>query len=374
MWMFGLKTLLADRGKLATALVGVVFSVVLINVQGGLFLGLLRKASLLVEHGEADVWVGHRRMHNVDFPQDIPRRYLHRIRAVPGVRAAEPYTLGHSVMTLPSGGFEAVLVIGCDPSHMLGGAWNLAEGDAADLLRTDGVFVDRSESEKLDHPRVGDLREIGGRRVRIAGLSDGILGFLVTPYVFTTLDRAHEMLRKPSDVCSYVLVRLAPGADAAAVCADIRRCAPELDAYPRDEYAAMSIDFWMTRTGLGISFGSSTLLGLIVGLIVVAQTLYSSVLGRLSEFGTLKALGAEERHIHHILWTQAAVLAGAGSILGLVVVHFIQALFDSPRAPIVVPSWLALGSCLVVLVICLIASWLPYLRVRRVDPVMVLQA
>ncbi|MBN1911253.1 MAG: ABC transporter permease, partial [Pirellulales bacterium] len=89
MWSIALRTLMADRGKLLTALVGVVFSIVLVNVQGGLFLGLIRKASLLVEHGEADVWVGHKNMHNVDFPRDIPRRWVNRVRAVPGVRRAE---------------------------------------------------------------------------------------------------------------------------------------------------------------------------------------------------------------------------------------------------------------------------------------------
>jgi putative ABC transport system permease protein len=53
MWKVAFKTLAADRGKLLTALVGVVFSVVLVNVQGGLFLGLIAKASLLIDQGHA---------------------------------------------------------------------------------------------------------------------------------------------------------------------------------------------------------------------------------------------------------------------------------------------------------------------------------
>ena len=100
MWTVALKTLVADRGKLLTALVGVVFSTVLVNVQGGLFLGLIEKAGLLVDHSEADIWVGHKRMHNVDFPRDVPRRWIHRIRAVPGVRRAESQLrlLGHQLV------------------------------------------------------------------------------------------------------------------------------------------------------------------------------------------------------------------------------------------------------------------------------------
>ncbi len=88
MWSIALKTLISDRGKLLTALVGVVFSVVLVNLQGRLFIGLIRKASLLVDHSGADIWVGHKKMHNVDFPRDIPRRWLNRIRSTPGVKTS----------------------------------------------------------------------------------------------------------------------------------------------------------------------------------------------------------------------------------------------------------------------------------------------
>jgi multidrug efflux pump subunit AcrA (membrane-fusion protein) len=80
MWLLAIKSMLADRGKLLTSLLGVVFSVVLINLQGGLLLGLIQKASLLVDYGQADIWVGHRHMNNVDIGTFIPERWVHRIR------------------------------------------------------------------------------------------------------------------------------------------------------------------------------------------------------------------------------------------------------------------------------------------------------
>jgi putative ABC transport system permease protein len=368
-----LKTLLADPGKLLTALVGVVFSVVLINVQGGFFVGLIRKASLLVDNGQADIWVGHRNMHNVDLPFDVPRRFIDRIRTVPAVRRAEPYLIGFSEMALPSGGFEGVVVVGVEPNSLLGNAWNLSEGRADDIRRDDGIIVDDCEGEKLEHPRVGDVREVGGRRARVVGTSHGIMGFMVAPYVFTSYEHAAAYMRKSPEVASYFLVQIEPGSDAEAVCATIRRRVPELDALPRDAYSSVSIDFWMTRTGLGISFGAATLLGLLVGMVMVAQTLYAMVLDRLGEFGTLKAIGAKERQIYSILLAQATGMALAGSIIGLALVSGIQSIFSTPRAPIVIPPWLSVLSCLLVLLICWVSSWLPYHRIQRVDPMMVLQ-
>jgi putative ABC transport system permease protein len=372
-WTIALKTLLSDRSKLLTALLGVVFAVVLVNVQGGLFMGLIRKASLLVEQGSADVWVGHRKMHNVDFPHEVPRRWVHRIKSIPGVSRAVPYLVGHSVMTLPDGGFEPVLVIGCDPTTLVGST-NAAFGcDPAAIRQADGVIVDRCDADKLGNPQLGDLREIGRRRARVVDFSEGVLGFLVTPYVFTTIDRAAEYLDRPNDEASYFLVQLAPGADIDAVCATIKERLPEVEAYSRNEYAQLSIAYWMQRTGLGISFGAATALGLLVGLAIVAQTLYASVLDRLAEFGALKAIGAGELQIFSIVLTQAFALALVGSALGLATVMVVQTLCSSPRAPIEIPWVVSGGSVLLVVGICLAASTLPYVRMRAIDPALVLQ-
>jgi putative ABC transport system permease protein len=129
----------------------------------------------------------------------------------------------------------------------------------------------------------------------------------------------------------------------------------------------------MRRTGLGISFGAATLLGLLVGLVMVAQSLYAMVLDRLSEFGTLKAMGAAERQVFGILLSQALAMALVGSMVGLGLVAAIQHALSTPRAPIEIPAWLSLGSTALVLAICLVSSLLPYLRIRKVDPLLVLQ-
>ena len=148
--------------------------------------------------------------------------------------------------------------------------------------------------------------------------------------------------REP-DSSSYFLVQLQPEAKAEQVCAAIRQRLPEADAFPRDVYSWISINFWMTRTGIGISFGAATLLGLFVGMIMVAQTLYALVLDRIAEFGTLKAIGASERQIHSILLLQSLALALVGSTIGLAIVSIIQRTLSTPKAPITIPLATCLG-------------------------------
>ncbi len=378
LFRLAIKTLLSDRGKLIAGIIGVTFSVVLANIQGGLFLGLIHKASTLVDRGHADIWVGSHGMHNVDFPHDIPKRWIQRIRGIENVLQADPISVGFSEMLLPSGSFEGVTVVGVEPGNSLGRVWMESDNSSSvgfsdDLVEDEGVIVDECDSDRLENPQIGDFREIGGLRSRIIGKSRGVLSFLVTPYIFTTLERAIRYTGKNPQECSYFLVKVRKGADPQAVCEEIQRRLPYTEAYTADRYAAVSINFWMTRTGIGISFGAAALLGLLVGLAMVGQTLYAMVLDRINEFATLKALGASEWEIITILFSQAAGIAFLGISVGLILTWLMNAFYDSPRASIELPLSLVISTSSGVFIMCLLASAAPYLRVRTVDAHTVLQ-
>jgi putative ABC transport system permease protein len=376
MWLLAIKAMLADRGKLITALLGVAFSVALINLQGGLLLGLIRKASLLVDYGEADVWVGHRHVSNVDMGTFIPERWLQRVRGVEGVERADPYVVVFGQMTMPDGRFESVVVVGCDSASLMGNAWVMANGDARAVRHPDGILVDVCDADRLGNPRVGDVRELNGRRAKVVGMTRGIVGFTTTPYVFTTLDRARTKytVGMPPEHCSYFLVKARPGVNAKDLCRRIRARVPEMDAYDRRTCSLMCMGYWLTRTGIGISFGTAALLGLLVGLGVVAQTLYASVNERRKEFATLKAMGADDRCTARFLFAQAVGTALLGSMLGLATAAALGRALNSPRAPVVLTGNVALGSMALILLVCLLAAWFPYWRVRDLDPASVLRS
>jgi putative ABC transport system permease protein len=375
MWLLAIKAMLADRSKLLTSLLGIAFSVVLINLQGGLLLGLVQKASLLVDYGQADVWVGHQHMSNVDMGTFIPERWIQRIRSVEGVERAEPYVVMFGQATMPDGRFENVVVVGSEASSLMGNAWVMADGDPRAVRHPDGILVDVCDASRLGNPQIGDTREINGQRAKVVGMTHGIVGFTTNPYIFTTLDRARHRytVGVPPAHCSYFLVKVKPGTDPNDVCQRIRERVPELDAYDRRTYSLMCMHYWLTRTGIGISFGLAALLGLLVGLAVVAQTLYASVTERIKEFGTLKAMGADDRCISRFLLAQALGNACLGSVVGLFLALFIGRTMSTPRAPVVLTGSVAVASVALIVLVCLIAAWLPYWRVRQIDPASVLR-
>lgn len=209
-------------------------------------------------------------------------------------------------------------------------------------------------------------------------MTNGIVSFTTNPYVFTTLSRARNHFGRdagvPLDKCCYFLVKARPGVDLKALAQRIKERIPELDAYDRETYSRMCMEFWLTRTGIGISFGLAALLGLLVGLAVVAQSLYASVTERVKEFGTLKALGAADRRIGCFPLAQAIGNAVLGSAVGLLGSLGVAQAMSTPLCAVVLTWQVATASVVLVALVCLIAAGIPYWRIRRIDPAIVLRS
>jgi putative ABC transport system permease protein len=169
-----------------------------------------------------------------------------------------------------------------------------------------------------------------------------------------------------------LLVRAEASSDLNVLQAALQARVPGATVFTPSEFASQSQDYWMKRTGIGVSFGASTLLGLLVGLTVVAQSLYALALDHLEEYAALKAIGADDGHVIRIIAVQSISIAAAGAVVGLAIVAAIRTLWHNPLAPVVIPAWLMAAAVSAVFAICLIASLLPYWRIRRIDPATVL--
>lgn len=89
-----------------------------------------------------------------------------------------------------------------------------------------------------------------------------------------------------------------------AVKREIRRRLPYNDVYGKAEWAARSRGYWIESTGLGLTLFLTVTLGALVGVVIVAQTLYSSTIEHLVDFGTVKALGGGNLTVYAIVAEQ----------------------------------------------------------------------
>jgi putative ABC transport system permease protein len=365
------KTLVHDRLRFLITVSGVAFAVALVFFQVGLFSGLLDNATVTIRNLPADLWVTSRNTPNVDFAHGFPEAHVQRVRSVPGVARADNLIVTFMNVALPSGAEESTEVYALEDFRAWGFPWRMLEGDVDDLRRTPSVVVDESAQKRFGRFAVGEHREVQGTRLQIIGRSAEAKSFTTTPLAFMDYRLAQRLAPPLAGRTTYILVRLEPGADAAAVGAEIARRLPYNDVHTAAAWAARSRAYWVDNTGIGFNMFLTVFLGCLVGVVVVAQTLYTATMEHLREFGTVKAIGGSNRDIYAILVKQAAVAAVVGFVLGLVPSLAMRPLVAGAGLRLSIEPSLVGIVFVGTIALCLAASAISFRKVARLDPALV---
>jgi len=365
----GLRMMFHDKLKFVGTVAGVIVAVVLSVQQLGILLGLLERNTMFVDNAGGDVWVIPPETQTLQPGQQLSSSVLMRARVTPGVAIAAPLVLSAGSVLRPGGGTEAVTVVGTELPHLLGGPWNIIAGDPSVLAMPDTMFFEDSKREDLGGINLGSVRELNGRRVRVGGFTWGLQPF-GPPYAFAEIETARSLTGAPRDQMSFVLVRVRRGESPEAVAAELARRVPEATIMTRERFHNSIVRYLLSQQ-LGVSFGTSTAFGLIVGLVIVSLSMFSSVLDNLREFGTLKAIGCTNRDLSVLLVMQSTGFALIGSFAGLAIVSQLAGVIRSARLVMIVPDALVVATPLVMLVLCLLASTLALARIRKLEPGMV---
>src|SRR5262245_37191351 len=362
------RNLVHDKVRLLVTITGVVFAVVLIVVQFGLFLGFTTTTSSLIDHSGADLWVMSAGVGYIEVGVPFSERKLSTVLATPGVARATKYITRFSQWRRHDGRQENIQIIGFDPNQPLGGPWNVVAGDIADLKMDDNVFIDELYKSKLGVERIGDVFEIRGRRARVAGFTRGIRSFTTSPYVFTSFKNAQSFGSIPEDQTIFLLVTADTSTSIAALRNRLRAHLKDVDVLMTGEFSAMTRVYWMFTTGAGVAVLLAAVLGLVVGVVIVAQTIYATTMDHLREYGTLKAMGATNRYLYRVIIQQAGISAVAGYLLAMLVSWFVVRASTNGGAAILIPWPVAVAMLGVTILMCSAAALVSISKVTRLDP------
>lgn len=366
------KNLLHDKLRFLITVSGVAFAVTLVFVQVGLFMGLLDNASITIEHLDADLWVTSRNTANVDFAQTYSDTLVQRVRSIPGVERADNLIVWFMTVALPTGAREGTLVYALEDFERWGLPWNVVEGNLQDLRRGRYLFLDESATKRYGEFKVGDYREVVGNRMKIIGRTRDALSFSTTPISFMDFRLAQEL--SPDELggnTTYILIKAAPGANIETLRREVQRRLPYNDVFTKKEWAERSRTYWVESTGLGLNMVMTVFLGCLVGLVVVAQTLYTSTMEHIKEFGTVKAIGGSNGDIYRILAKQASISAVVGFLLGGGMARLLQPAMEKIDLKLIIFPELAAGVAVGTLVLCLAAAMISFRKVASIDPALV---
>ena len=351
------RNLFHDRVRLIATVVGIVFSIVLVTVQLGVFLSFERMVTTMIDHARADFWIVSAETKSFEESSLLTGRERLQALSVDGVTAAIPVVVGYASWRKPNGGASTpVLVVGAPMTSAGLQPWNVVEGNVDDMSTPDGVAIDRSYFEQLGIAQIRGHAEINNQRARVVAVTSGIRSFTTTPHVFASLERARAYLGVPPNRANYFILHIAPNANAAVVRRQLTASLSGSEVLTSEEFRHRTRVFWLFDTGAGAALLGSAVLGIIVGTIIVAQTLYSSTKDHLKEFATLRAIGSSHMYILKVILGQALISAVVGFFIAAAIDLTLVKVTADAALPIVMTPELTVGLFGLTVAMCAIAA------------------
>lgn len=355
-----------NRVRFTASIGGVALALSLVLALDAIFAGVSNQLTAYIDRAGADVWVSQAGVRNLHMVASfMPASVTAEVQAVEGVADATPIL--EATDSVAAGEERAVVyVVGLPAGATMGGPWEVVEGSSE--VQAGEVVVDQGFARRAG-VGIGDSVTILGAEARIVGLSEGTAS-LVNAVAFVSID-AFRAAHGGAPIVSFVLVRTRQGANPAVVATAIERDVTGVTAQARGAFADQERRLVMDMSADVISIMNAV--GFIVGLMVVALTIYVATLSRRREFGALKAIGAPNRFLYGVVLTQAvlSVLIGFAmgvaftGVLGLVVPRTGLEL----ELSITVASLTKVGAVAAVIAGC--AAMLPIRDIAGLDPAVV---
>lgn len=343
------------RTALSVLAVGLEVTMILSLV--GLCQGMLEDSARRARGVGADIWVRPGGSSVISFSApSIPQKMTDFLERQPHVQVVT----GNLVH--PIGGVNTVTGIDLAGFKRMNGGFRYLAGGPFE--RPGDILVDEyyARQQRL---APGSALRLLNRDWRVCGIVEpGKLARLIVP-----LDVLQELTANNGKL-SQIFVKLDRPEHLVAVMSSLKAQLPNYQIYSIEEFTSL----FTVENVPGLRAFISIVIGLavVVGFLVVFLSMYTAVLERTREIGILKALGASPAYVLRIIVRETALLAAAGSLLGVglsyVTRWVIVAVVPASLSQVIVPGWWPIAAG-IALVGALLGSAYPGWRAARQDPI-----
>jgi len=364
----GHRLLLHNKLRLLSMSLSVAVGVIIIFVEMGLLVGVLDSQALVATLASGDFLVMSKSrvdLHRWDKIQTIE---LAQIGAIPGVAKVMPVYEDHvGFMDPDDNRVRRIIVYAFSPDDM-----PLAIGDramiAAELRMSKSFLFDRLSRPIFGNIKPGMNIDIDKFPLEVAGTVEMGPDIVNDGNIF--MSEGEWLARSPNAQPIMGVVRLAPGSDPDTMRQRIlSRLPPDVAVLTPAEAHERENEATLRSAPIGILFTIGMLAGLVIGTINCYQVLYTEVSDHLAQYATVKAMGFSDRFLHGVILTQAALLAGAGFAVGLVLSAAIDTYIGwVTKLPIQIQPLSGALVCVATFAMCALAGWIAIRRVEAADP------
>jgi putative ABC transport system permease protein len=399
------RNLIEDLPRFLVAQAGIMFAVSLVTLQTGLYRGFSQSVSDVIDKSRADIWLASDTL--VHLQLGIPLTYETKAKAakVSGVDRAEVLLLQGVDWRDAQNQLSGVTLVAFEEKSQLFSPWNVVQGTVDQLSTPYTVMADTASLKTLGVTGTGESGTIGMLPARVMGLTRGTKSLVLGNLMFTSLTSALAYLSsrperslpcglaangvdckaidypkapralKNEDPVDFILIRAKTGENLKEIKQALEASISGTRAYTRKELSAINQVYWQERSGIGFVLGLGAVVGILVGVVVVGQILYSSIAEHLKEFGTLKAMGASNWVIYGVIGEQALWMSVLGYLPGMAICWGVAKWAASTQGILILITPLSAVSIFgITVLMCLGASLFAIQKVTQVDPAIVFKS
>ena len=366
-----------EKPRLIVALAGIAFADFLMFMQLAFREALFESNVRLHTSLEGEVVLINPQSNAVNFLESFSQRRLYQALDLKEVASVHPIYVGLTSWKNPQTRRSSeVQVIAANPNELV---FNLPgmQQNLKPIKMPDVVLFDRGSRPDFgpiatDFDRGKKIEtEVGGRRIKVGGVvelgaSFGSDGNIVT----SDLNFFRLFKNRKAGLIDIGLIKLKPGANPETVVAQLRQYLPkDIQVLSKQEFIQKEKDYWATSTPIGFIFALGTVMGFIVGTVIVYQILYSEVSDHLSEYATLKAMGYSQTYLLLVVFQEAFILASLGYIPGF---GFAVFLYSIAKNATLLPIYMTVSRAILVflltMLMCFISGLISVRKLQAADP------
>ena len=370
------RQLTHEKAKLFAATLGVVFACVLVFMQLGFRDSLYASIVKLPAVMEGDLFLMHKQTEAMWRTVSFPRQQLKRAFALPEVENAVPLYIGMAHWKNPDKKTKKTLLLfGYNPDTKIFKKESILKNKKKLLLQDTLIF------DGLSHPDFGPVEkmlseqklftEINDHKVEVLGTFKIGASFAADGSAITSdLNFMRIFPERRIGKIDLGIIRLKPGSNVLTAQTFLKqRLDKDLNILTHDEMVAAEMAYWQDNAPVGFIFDFGVIMGLIVGMIIVYQILFTDITNHLNEYATLKALGYSHRYLTYVVFTASLILAVAGFIPGLIIS---AALYRLSEGVLYIPMPLGFGKIMtifsLILGMCLISGSIAMKKLKSANP------
>jgi putative ABC transport system permease protein len=367
-----------EKVRLLVAIAGISFADILMFMQLGFRDALFDSAVSFHKNVTGDVFLISPQSTALIAMKSFPRRRLYQTLAIKGVDSVSPIYLGFEIWKNPvNKTTRQIMAIGFNPAdkqlfQLPGVAENLNQIQLSDTY----LFDVKSREQfgpigKMFESGQKVQTEVGGRKIDVGGLFTLGASFGADGNMLTSDTNFIRMFKqRDKGLIDVGVVKLKPGTDVNATIASLQAYFPkDVKVLSKEQFIEFERNYWQTGTSIGFIFTLGTVMGFIVGIVIVYQILYTDVADHLSEYATLKAMGYTDFYLLTVVFQEAIILSIVGFFPGmLAAVGLYTMTRNATSLPLLMTITRAITVMLLTMIMCTISGAIAVRKLRAADP------